>query len=206
MSTERRNSHFTMQNIRNRSKAERFFLWLSTLFLLLKNRIKNENITKMENWAEEINSKIDTRLEKSRDKDVRFFRVDEFKRNIIRVSEFSGSCSHCQKIKIDISETVETINEAIEVPGSSRRDYDRLISRLARHMQKEHGFYAPFYFSYLYAFIGIVAGLVTGYVLFKAVPVYGEALFLACVMVGIVTAYIAGSLKDSKIRTTKKIM
>lgn len=168
--------------------------------------MKNANFTKMENWAEEINSKIDTSLEKSREKDLRFFRVDEFKRNITRVDEFSKSCPLCNKHKIDIIETVETINEAVEVPGNSRREYDRLIGRLARHMQKEHGFYAPFYFSYLYAFIGIVAGLVTGYVLFKAVPIYGEALFLACVMVGIVTAYITGNLKDSKIRTSKKIM
>jgi len=160
----------------------------------------------MENWAVEINSKIDVSLEKSREKDLRFFRVDEFKRNITRIDEFSKSCPFCHKQKIDIAENVETIHEAVEVPGKSRREYDRLISRLARHMQKEHGFYAPFYFSYLYAFIGIVAGLVIGYILFKTFPMYGEALFLVCVMVGIVAAYITGSYKDSKIRTSKKIM
>jgi len=160
----------------------------------------------MENWAEEINAKIDVSLEKSREKDLRFFRIDEFKRNITRVDEFSKSCPFCNKHKIDILEVVETINEAVEVPGNKRREYDRLIGRLSQHMQKEHRFYAPYYFSYLYAFIGIVAGLASGYILFKTFPVYGEALFLACVMVGIVAAYILGSLKDGKIRTSKKIM
>ena len=157
-------------------------------------------------WAEQIISKIDVNLEKSREKDIRFFRVEEFKRNITRIDDFSGSCSFCLKHKIDITEQVETIYEAIEVPGKSRREYDRLISRLARHMQKEHGFYAPFYFSYLYAFVGILAGLVTGYILFKTFPMYGEALFFACVMAGIVASYITGSRKDNQIRNSKKLM
>lgn len=160
----------------------------------------------MGNWAEEINSKIDSNLEKLREKDKRFFRVDEFKRNITRIDDFSGSCSFCLKHKIDIAEQVETIYEAIEVPGKSRREYDRLISRLSRHMQKEHDFYAPFHFSYRYAFLGISAGLVTGFILYKLFPGNGEALFSVCFVIGIITAYIAGSRKDSQIRTTKKIM
>ena len=157
-------------------------------------------------WADEIKSKIDINLEKSREKDIRFFRVDEFKRNITRIDDFSGSCSFCQKNKIDILEQVKTISEAIEVPGESRREYDRLIGRLARHMQKEHGFYAPFHFSYLYAFIGILSGLITGFILYKLFPVYGETMFLVCLATGIIAAYIAGSRKDSKIRTAEKIM
>ena len=160
----------------------------------------------MENWAEEMNSKIDVKLEKSREKDIRFFRVDEFKRNVARVDGFSNSCPFCNKNKIDIAEAVETIQEAVEIPGKSRRNFDRLISRLARHMQKEHGFYAPYYFSYLYAFIGILAGLIIGFVLFKTFPVHGETLFLVCVMVGIVASYIAGYSRDNKIRSSKKIM
>ena len=160
----------------------------------------------MGKWAEQIISKIDVNLEKSREKDIRFFRVDEFKRNITRIDDFSGSCSFCLKHKIDIAGQVETIYEAIEVPGKSRREYDRLISRLSRHMQKEHGFYAPFHFSYLYAFIGILSGLVTGFILYKLFPVYGEAMFLVCLATGIIVTYIAGNRKDSKIRTAKKIM
>lgn len=160
----------------------------------------------MGSWAEEINSKIDSNLEKAREKDKRFFRVDEFKRNITRIDDFSGTCSFCLKHKIDIVEQVETIYEAIEVPGKSRREYDRLISRLAKHMQKEHSFYAPFHFSYRYAFFGIFAGLISGFILYKLFPGYGEVLFSLCFVIGIITAYIAGSRKDSQIRTAKKIM
>lgn len=160
----------------------------------------------MGNWAEVINSKIDVDLEKSREKDIRFFRVEEFKRNITRVDEFSASCPFCLKQKIDIAEVAAKIEEAIEVPGSSRRSYDKLISRLAGHMQKEHGFFPPYHFSYLYAFVGILAGSVIGYLLYKIFPDYGPALFSACFVIGIIVSYFAGARKDNQVRTAKKIM
>lgn len=160
----------------------------------------------METWSEDINSKIEKNLEKSREKDLRFFRVDEFKRNVTRVDEYSNTCSFCEKQKIDITATVETIQEAVEVPGNSRREFDRLITRLSRHMQKEHGFYAPYYYSYLYSFFGILAGLLLGFVLFKMFPMHGEVLLASCFSVGIITAYFAGNSKDNKIRRNKKIM
>ena len=121
----------------------------------------------MENWAEQINSRIDINLKKSREKDLRFFRIDEFKRNVTRVGEFSASCSICNKTKIDIAESSETITEAVNVPGHARREFDRLISRLSKHMRKEHGFYPPYYYSYTYSFIGIVFGLVIGFILYN---------------------------------------
>lgn len=160
----------------------------------------------MENWAEKINSKIDKNLEKSREKDLRFFRVDEFKRNVVRADEFSKTCSFCNKSKIDISESVETINEAVNVPGKSRREFDRLITRLSRHMQKEHGFYAPYYFSYTYSFIGIVAGLGIGFLLYKLIPEHGEVLLAASFSVGIISSYFAGSRKDNIVRKEKRLM
>jgi F0F1-type ATP synthase assembly protein I len=160
----------------------------------------------MGNWSEEINSKIDVDLEKSREKDIRFFRVEEFKRNITRVDDFSTSCPFCLKQKIDIAEISSKIEEAIEVPGNSRRNYDRLISRLSKHMQKEHGFFPPFHFSYLYSFIGILTGSVIGYLLYKFLPEHGPALFSACFVIGIITAYFAGARKDNQVRTAKKIM
>lgn len=157
-------------------------------------------------WAEEINSKIDINLEKSREKDLRFFRIDELKRNITRVDEFSVSCPFCNRSKIDIVETTDKIHEAVEFPGNSRREYDRFISRLSSHMQKEHGFFPPYYYSYWYSFIGILTGLIFGFFLYKIFPVYGETFLMASIIVGIIMAYITGSRKDNKIRSTKKIM
>ena len=160
----------------------------------------------MEKWGEKISSKIDTNLEKSREKDKRFFRIDEFKRNVSRVDEFSKNCPVCNKMKIDIGESVEKINEAVEVPGKSRRQFDRLITRLSKHMQKEHGFFPPYYFSYIYSFVGIVAGLAIGFFLYKMFPLNGEVLLAGGISICMISSFFIGTRKDNKIRKEKRIM
>ena len=124
----------------------------------------------MENWATETIEQINNKLEGEKEKEIRFYRVDELKRNIQRVHDFSKKCPRCQQEKITIKEVADTIDEAIKVPGKSRREYDRIIDRLSKHIRKEHGFYPPYYFAYYYSFIGIALGLILGFVLYKILP------------------------------------
>ncbi len=160
----------------------------------------------MKNWAEEIIKNIDNKLEGTRDKDIRFFRIDEFKRNISRIDSYSNGCSVCMKEKINISEISDKIDEAVNVPGKTRREFDRLISRLSKHIQKEHGFYAPYYFSYHYSFFGIVAGLIVGFLLMKILPQYSVEMLSVGFAAGLIPAYFFGFIKDKKIRSEKRLM
>jgi len=160
----------------------------------------------MGNWKEEKSALLDEKLKDTKIRDIRFYRIEEFKRNISRVEEFSKSCPYCQKQKIDISSAVDKIDEAVNIPGKERRNYDRLISRLAQHMQKEHGFYAPYYYTYLYSFFGIIAGLVLGYLLLKMLPQYNWAMMSLGFVVGLFAGYLLGTGKDNKIRSDKMIM
>ena len=160
----------------------------------------------MGNWEKELNKIIDTKLESTRDKEIRFFRIDEFKRNIERVGSFSESCTHCQQQKTVIVEVVEKIEEAIHIPGNTRREYDRLIARLSKHIQKEHGFYPPYYFSYLYSFFGIAIGLIIGYILMKIKPELWIEMLSIGFVAGLIPSYIWGSIKDKKIRSEKRLM
>ena len=160
----------------------------------------------MENWASEIIKTIGNKLESTRDKEIRFYRIEEFKRNITRVDSFSKSCPFCQQQKISVSEVVDKIDEAVNVPGKPRREYDRLISRLSKHMEKEHGFYAPYYFSYLYSFFGIVIGLIIGYALIRINPDYWIEMLSIGFIVGLIPSYIWGFIKDKNIRSEKRLM
>lgn len=160
----------------------------------------------MKNWSGELNKQIDINLQKAREKDLRFFRIDEFKRNIGRTDEFSTRCRFCLQQKGAISAAVESLEEAVEVPGKKRREYDKLISRLSKHMQKEHGFYPPYYFSYLFAFFGLAAGFCISYLMALLFPVHAETMYLLGFTVGIVGAYFWGSQKDKKVRKSEKIM
>lgn len=160
----------------------------------------------MENWHETIIEKIDTKLGGTSEKEIRFYRIDEFKRNISRINEFSTSCSICQQQKISITEIAENIDKAIHVPGKTRREYDRLISQLSKHIRKEHGFYAPYYFSYLFSFFGITIGLFIGYLLMKIKPELWIEMISIGFIIGLIPSYIWGSIKDKKIRSEKRLM
>ena len=160
----------------------------------------------MESWSSEIINIIDSKLEGIKDKEIRFYRIDEFKRNIQRTDEFSSGCPYCQKEKMNISDVVKKLDEAINVPGRSRREYDRLIGRLSSHMHKQHGFVAPYYYTYLFSFFGMVAGLLLGYILQKLFPVYNWEMLLIGFTLGIIPGYFIGNFKDKKIRSEKKLL
>ena len=160
----------------------------------------------MESWSSEVVTQIDKKLENEKEKEIRFYRIDEFKRNIKRVDLFSNSCPVCQQQKIPIKAISEKIDEAIKVPGKTRREYDELISQLSKHIQKEHGFYAPYYFSYTYSFIGIALGLGLGFILLKLFPTYQIEMISIGFVTGLLPSYIWGSVKDKKIRKEKRLM
>ncbi len=160
----------------------------------------------MGSWSEQFENKVKAQLKNKKASDLRFFRIDEFIRNMGRVDEFSDSCPLCNKEKLNIADTVEHINEAIGTPGNRRCEYDRLSSRLSAHMRKEHGFYPPYYFSYLYSFYGFVAGLIIGYLMYLIVPSVGELMFFVGFCLFLIAGYVAGTRKDNRIRMNKKLM
>jgi hypothetical protein len=160
----------------------------------------------MKNWAAEITNTIDKKLASTRDKEILFYRIGEFKRNITRVDSFSKECRICQKEKISIAEISDKIDEAINVPGKTRREYDRLISRLSKHIRKEHGFYPPYYFSYLYSFWGITIGLIIGYALMRYKPDLWIEMMSIGFVIGLIPGYSWGFIKDKKIRSEKRLM
>ncbi len=160
----------------------------------------------MEVWSEKMIAQIDEKTASIKQRDIRFYRIDELKRNIQRVGEFSQNCPYCEKEKLNIAEAVKKIDKAINIPGKPRRDYDRLIGRLSSHMQKNHGFYAPYYFTYLYSFFGMLTGLLIGYLLMRLFPAHNWALLSAGFVAGLIAGYFRGSGKDRKIRSLKKLM
>lgn len=160
----------------------------------------------MDDWSKQLISQLDESLQGIKQRDLRFFRIEEFKRNIERVGHLSKSCPACEKEKLNIAEINGKINEAIQVPGKSRREYDRIISRLSTHIQKVHGFFPPFYFTYLLSFFGMVAGLLLGYLLMIIFPAWDWMMLTLGFVAGLFAGYVWGIRKDAKVRLHKKLM
>lgn len=160
----------------------------------------------MEDWSTNILLEVDEKLKDVRPVDLRFFRVDEFRRNVMRTGENSDTCPGCNREKINISSVVKKIDEAIKVPGISRREYDRLINRMAVHMQKQHGFYTPFHYTYRFTFYGLIAGMAAGLLLMAVFSEQNWALFSAGTSLGLLVGYLSGGKRDRKIRDRNMLM
>ncbi len=160
----------------------------------------------MEDWTSQIISAINEKLKDTRQSDLRFFRVEEFKRNVQRTGTFSGKCPVCKSHQSEIVAVTDNIDQAIGTPGNVRRRYDRLINQLASHMQKEHGFYSPFHFTYRHSFFGMTGGMLAGFLLMLLFKDYNWAYFSGGFSLGLLLGYIYGSKKDRKIREKKMIM
>jgi hypothetical protein len=160
----------------------------------------------MEDWTSQIISTINEQLKDARQSDLRFFRVEEFKRNIERTGIFSAKCLVCKRQQIDIKGVAGNISQAIGNPGKERREYDQLINRLASHLQEEHGYFAPNHFTYSYSFYGMLIGTVTGFILMMIFSEYNWAYLSGGFSIGLLLGYMFGGKKDKKIREKKMIM
>ena len=160
----------------------------------------------MNDLMENTLKQIEENLEGLNEKDLRFFRIDEFKRNVGRTDELRKSCPICDSNKTDIEQVSKNIKEAVSVPGKSRREYDRLITRLSKHMRKDHQFFPPYYHTYLFSFFGAGIGVILGYLGYKLYPtpdyIVGIAIFALALLIG---NYL-GNKKDRIIRNEKRLM
>lgn len=160
----------------------------------------------MEHWADRAISTMNQQLEGVKEKDLRFFRMEELRRNIRRTGEFASNCRKCQHMKGEVDSALTHLNEAVSVPGQYRREVDRLIIRLANHMMKEHGFYPPWHYNYLYSFLGMLAGTLASLAIILAIPAKPWELLAAGFAAGLITGQVAGGRKDRKIRADNKLM
>lgn len=160
----------------------------------------------MDNWANHIRETLKIKLEGVKDREIRFFRIEEFLRNVHRTEEFSNNCMQCNSNKIEINTIIEKIDEAIKVPGKTRREYDGIIGRLSNHMRKEHNFYPPFHYTYTYSFIGIVLGLIIGFLATLLFPSTNWLILVGCLTIGMIIGNIIGHKKDKKIRNDNRLM
>jgi hypothetical protein len=73
-------------------------------------------------------------------------------------------------------------------------------------MRKDHGFFPPFYYSYLFSVYGIVAGAFLGYLMSLFISADPEAMFTIGFASCLIAGYVWGSRKDQTIRLKEKLM
>ncbi len=155
----------------------------------------------METTMDALISAMEEKLAGTAEQKLRFFRLDELKRNMRRIGHYESRCAICRQFIPETEAMVSHIVEAVEVQGAERRELDRLIFRLSNHMMKEHGYFPKYHFSYRFSILGIFAGVLAGvllYVLFRSTGWIFPA-------IGLIAGLFAGQIRGADQRQQNKI-
>lgn len=161
----------------------------------------------MTEWNQKIVIILKQELEGVGERDLRFFRIEEYLRMVKRVDEFDTTCKDCKQFRPEIEQQAIAIGKAIKDTGKERRDYDRHIDKLARHMKKGHGFYPPYYFTYTLSFLYALA--ITGFAFLLSLFFQTTDPWLFIVpgfIIGLITGQLKGAAKDAKVRAKNKLL
>ena len=161
----------------------------------------------MTDWSEKIAADLKQELQGVNEKDVRFFRMEEYLRMVKRVDEFSSSCSDCKQFQPGIEAQVSSMRQALKSPGKSRRRYDQHLNLLANHMKQKHGFQQPYFFTYSYSFYYSFALAGFAFLVSLAIPSIDRWFFIVPgFILGLLGGQLQGGRKDSKVRANKKLL
>lgn len=161
----------------------------------------------MENWYPEFEKSLVEQLQQAKAGDLRFFRMEEYFRNAERIDNQAGTCRQCKALRHDMDRSKEEVGKAVSHPGPERRRLDDLQSRINDHLRKSHGFYPPYYHTYMQSIYWTVSLMAIAFILTFIFPALDKAIFYSpAFALGVVTGQIIGGKRDRKIRETNKIL
>jgi len=161
----------------------------------------------MENWYPEFEKRVVGQLQGAQLRDLRFFRIEEYLRNAERVDAGAATCRECYSLRNEMEQLKDDVATAVETPGKERRQLDKLQSRLADHMRKAHGYYPPYYHTYLHSVYWTVGLMGAAFLLTYLFPDIEKAVFYSpAFAIGVVTGQIIGGKKDRKVRESDKLL
>jgi len=161
----------------------------------------------MSDWYNQYEKNIFSSLKDEKNRDIRFFRIEEMLRMAERTDKFAPLCKKCQSFKKRLNEDSMYIKKAVKYPGKERKELDKLQIEMSAHMKKIHGFYPPYYFSYLYSAIGILIFMAITFIMYLIFPSLSLLNIMAVAFAsGVIVGQILGHKKDNKIKKEGKIL
>ncbi len=153
-------------------------------------------------WYNKIQLQVEEKMATLHAKDFKFYKVDYFLALAKEVDRLSSNCVDCNMLKSKIENVANGLDETLSGTISLRREYEKQLSEIEKHISKIHKIYPKQYFLYLYSFLGIVAGLILG----AAISFLIDAKFLKLGVIlgftiGLIVGRILGQVKEKQHHT-----
>ena len=94
-----------------------------------------------DNWLNNTLESIAAQKQVLSKKDVKKYKVDYLARVAKRISDLSKECGECQKFQGDISKLAHDLGGLIQSSKEEKKNYDRKVKEITRHLQKKHKLY-----------------------------------------------------------------
>lgn len=136
------------------------------------------------------------------------FNIPRFIQSARWTDHFADQCPVCKKNRSDMLKAAREIEGMIRAPGGSAAEFETLNDTVYHHLKKDHNLTPRSYFIALYAFVGMIAGLLFGGLigLFTDLALETEggqwlknALLIGWFL-GLVAGQIVGKRKDNRIK------
>lgn len=158
-------------------------------------------------WLTEFNDKLGEVTKDLSGRKNRFLQIKRLKKMAEKVDQYSNSCRDCFYFQNDLTRIVADPKNFKDILTSSNTEYEKIFSRIFRHLRKEHKLYPKFYFTSVYTLLGmlfgIMAGLLIAYMIIFIQEENSDILKTGALLgwlMGLVFGQIFGKKRDNEIK------
>ncbi len=159
---------------------------------------------KNDSWLSDILIKLEHNRDSLSLKDDRFLQINLFNNLISKVDYYSDNCKTCKTYKTDIENYVNNL-KPLSISTQKQKEYEKFLTKLKLHLEKEHKIYPARYFNSIFSFTGMLSGAIlgagTGYIIN---PKFIWSGLLIGWTTGLLIGKIIGIKKDKNIRNKNK--
>ncbi|QZE13551.1 hypothetical protein K4L44_13340 [Halosquirtibacter laminarini] len=133
------------------------------------------------------------------DKDLRFFPIDRFKTQLEILLQHRDQCPECNMLLKKTKEVVPLIPIAITDVGKERKQVDRLLRDIERHLRKVHHLLPEYYYAARYGSIFAAITVVISLIALWCFPSDNSVLvIITLTFISLILGFLWGNIKDKR--------
>lgn len=150
-----------------------------------------------ENWVDKLSKEIDDQIDLCISvRDYRFYQIEKLKRIAKHINN-QKNCLECKSAKKELEDIVHDLDRLINKSGVNRREYEKRVEKLIKHLKEQHNVFQAYHFTYNYSAIFTLGGAGIGFLLSYGVfASFIPSVFFMLAGIGMFIGNILGSRKD----------
>jgi len=158
-------------------------------------------------WYKKLEIKVLEEIEKLYKNDFKFFQVETFLKAAKKADNFSEQCSTCKIHKKSSEKIANNLENYLKGDFKLRKDYEKQLDKITKHLKKEHKIYPEQYFISLYSLFGVLGGVGIGALIaYLTIPGFINQSMLFGFVGGLIIGRILGKRKDRIQKLSNKVL